>query len=48
MCSMNIAITKPELEARIQRQLREGAFKNPEEVTLNFYRYSKPRHPPVN
>ena len=38
---MNIEITMPELEALIQQHMRNGTFKNPEDVILHALRSAK-------
>lgn len=41
---MNIEITKPEVEALIQRRLQSGGFKDPQDVILHALRISE-SHP---
>lgn len=39
---MHIEITRPEVEALIERRLRTGAFANPEDVIFDALRSSEP------
>ena len=43
--AMTIEITRPEVEALIQRRLQTGAFANAEEVIFHALRSSEPGHP---
>ena len=44
---MHIEITRPEVEALIERRLRTGAFANPEDVIFEALRSSEPATKPA-